>query len=439
VAERSSELPGDRGLSRALGRGDLLAFVINGIVGAGIFGLPAKVQFLLGVYGIWAILACAAIMALVVLCFAEVASRFAQTGGPFVYVSVAFGPFAGFLTGWVLWVARVTGACAICNLLLQYLAPLDPDWSRGAGRIMAAAVIFGVLTVIHYLGIKRAALLGNIVTLGKLVPLLIFVSFGLFHLDPARFAHAGLPDNARFAEAVLLLGFAFVGWENVVVTAGETRDPQREVPRAIIAGLCAVAILYVLIQVVCIGTLAQLAGSASPIVDAGRTFLGPSGAILITLGAAVSMIGTLNGAMLTISRLVYAMAAAGRLPRGLAEVHRLYRTPHVAVVFSGILVFCLTVSNQFVYLLTVSTISRLLVFAATCASLPRLRQMRAAPGARFVLPGGLIIPCAALLLIGWLLASSSWTETRDVAIWTAVGALVYAVGQWRKRPPLPVP
>jgi basic amino acid/polyamine antiporter, APA family len=433
VNPRSLEPPHDRGLSRALGRWDLVAFVINGIVGAGIFGLPAKVQSLLGVYGIWAILACAAIMALVVLCFAEVASRFVETGGPFVYVGAAFGPLPGFLTGWVLWIARVTGACAICNLLLQYTALLDPDWSSPTGRVVAAALIFGTLTVIHYLGVRRAALFGNVVTVGKLVPLLIFVSLGLFHLDPARFAHSGLPDNTRFAEAVLLLGFAFVGWEDVVVAAGEARNPQRDVPHAIIAGLCAVAVLYLLIQVVCIGTLPQLAGSARPIVDAGRTFLGPSGALLITLGAAVSMIGTLNGAMLTISRLLYAMAAEGRLPRKLAAVHRRYRTPHVAVALSGILMFGLTVSSQFVYLLTVSTISRLLVFAATCVSLPRLRQLRAAPAARFVLPGGLIIPGAALLLVTWLLASSSWTETRDVGICTAVGALIYAFGHWRGR------
>jgi basic amino acid/polyamine antiporter, APA family len=427
------EQPGDRGLSRALGRLDLIAFVINGIVGAGIFGLPGKVQSLLGVYGIWAILTCAAVMALVVLCFAEVASRFVETGGPFVYASAAFGPFVGFVTGWVLWVGRVTGACAICSLLLQYVAYFDSDWNRGTARVTGAAVIFGTLSVIHFLGVRRAALLGNIVTVGKLAPLLVFVSLGLFHLDPAHFGHTGPPVNASFAEAVLLLGFAFVGWESVVVAAGEARHPRRDLPRALLGGLAVVAVLYLLIQVVCIGTLPQLAASERPIVDAGRTFLGPAGATLVTLGAAVAMMGTLNGAMLTISRLLYAMAVAGRLPRSLAAVHPRYRTPYMAVAFSGILVFGLTVSGQFVYLLTVSTISRLLAFAVTCASLPRLRQMCGAPAARFVLPGGPIIPCAALLLIAWLLASSSWTETRDVATWATVGGLVYVAGRWRGR------
>jgi APA family basic amino acid/polyamine antiporter len=215
------------GLLRALGRWDLLALVINGIVGAGIFGLPAKVQALLGVYGLGAILVCAAIIGLVILCFAEVASRFTETGGPFIYAGAAFGPLPGFLTGWLLWIARVTGCCAICSLLLQYLADLSPVMNQGAGRSATATVIISGLTVIHVQGIRRAALFGNLVTLAKLLPLLLFVAIGLFHIDWTRFQHAEPPINERFAQAVLLLGFAFVGWESVVVAAGETRDPRR--------------------------------------------------------------------------------------------------------------------------------------------------------------------------------------------------------------------
>jgi basic amino acid/polyamine antiporter, APA family len=420
-------------LLRVLGRWDLLALVINGIVGAGIFGLPAKVQALLGVYGLAAILVCAAIMGLVILCFAEVASRFTETGGPFIYAGAAFGPLLGFLTGWVLWIARVTGCCAICSLLLQYLADLGPGLNQGAGRIATGTVILGGLTVIHVLGIRRAAFFGNLVTLAKIIPLLLFVAIGLFHIDWTRFQHARPPINEHFAEAVLLLGFAFVGWESVVVAAGETEDPRRYLPRALLTGLVLVAALYGLIQLVCIGTLPQLAASERPLVDAGRTFLGPAGTLMITLGAAVSMLGTLNGSMITISRLPYAMAAAGQLPRALAAIHPRYRTPHVAVIFSALLVLGLTLSGQFVYLLTVSTISRLLVFGVTCAALPKLRRSPGAPSARFVLLGGPIIPAAALALIGWLLASSSFAATRDVAILTACGALLYAIGRRQLR------
>src|SRR3984957_7362670 len=233
-----------RELLRAIGRWDLLALVINGIVGAGIFGLPAKVHALLGVYGLWAIIACALIIGLVVLCFAEVASRFTQTGGPFVYAVTAFGPFTGFLTGWILLAARLTGCCAICSLLLQYAAYFAPALNHGAGRVARTVIIVGALTLVHVLGIKRAVLFGNIVTVGKLLPLLIFVALGLLHVDLARFSEAPAPANAHFAQAVLLLGFAFVGWESVVVTAGETRDPQRDLPFSLIAGLSAGGGLY---------------------------------------------------------------------------------------------------------------------------------------------------------------------------------------------------
>ncbi len=421
--------PEGSSLLRALGRWDLLALVINGIIGAGIFGLPAKVQALLGVYGLAAILGCAAIIGLVILCFAEVASRFTETGGPFIYAGAAFGPLLGFLTGWVLWVARVTGCCAICSLLLQYLADLGPAMNQGAGRVATAAVILGGLTVIHVQGIRRAAFFGNLVTVAKVVPLLLFVAIGLFHVDWTIFRHARPPTNEHFAEAVLLLGFAFVGWESVVVAAGETLDPQRYLPRALIAGLVLVAALYGLIQLVCIGTLPQLAASERPLVDAGRTFLGPAGTLMITLGAAVSMLGTLNGSMITISRLPYAMAAAGELPRALAAIHPRYRTPHVAVVFSALLVLGLTLSGQFVYLLTVSTISRLLVFGVTCAALPKLRRSPGVSSARFVVLGGPLIPAAALALIVWLLASSAFAAIRDVAVLTACGALLYAIGR----------
>jgi basic amino acid/polyamine antiporter, APA family len=424
---------GDRGLLRAIGRWDLLALVINGIVGAGIFGLPAKVHALLGMNGLWAIIACAAIIGLVILCFAEVASRFEQTGGPFVYAATAFGPVAGFLTGWVLWVARVTGCCAICNLFIQYAAYFSPNINHGAGRTLAAVSIVGTLTFIHFVGIKRAVLFGNLVTVGKLLPLLIFVAVGVLHLDPMRFSQSGPPLIGHFAQAVLLLGFAMVGWESVVVTAGETRNPQRDLPFALLAGLCSVALLYLLIQIVCIGTLSQLSTSERPVVDAARTFMGPAGATLITLGALISMVGTLNVTMLTVSRVPYAMALAGQVPRVLGRVHPHYRTPYVAVVLSGVIVLALTLSSSFVYLLTVSTISRLLVFAVTCASLPKLRRMAAVPAARFVLPGGLLIPCAAVTMIAWLLISSSWAESRDVTILILFGSLMYAVGKWRAQ------
>ncbi|MGA2778566.1 MAG: APC family permease [Steroidobacteraceae bacterium] len=420
-------------LLRELGRWDLLALVINGIVGAGIFGLPAKVQALLGVYGLWAILACAAIMGLVILCFAEVASRFEQTGGPFVYARIAFGPDLGFLTGWVLWVARLTGCCAICNLLLGYAAYFGTGFDRGAGRAAIATAVIGGLCVLHIFGIRRSALFANMITVAKLIPLCIFVGFGMAAIDPSGLLSAPPPAHPRFAEAVMLLSFAFVGWESVVVTAGETRNPQRDLPFALLVGLACVAILYFGVQLVCMGTLPQLASSERPIVDAGRGFLGQGGATLIVVGAVVAMIGTLHGSMLTISRLPYAMADAGQMPRFLAIVLPRLRTPVWAILVSGAIVLLFTLSSTFVYLLALSTISRLLVFAVSCAAVLKLRRMPEAPPARFRLPGGFVLPGATLVLLAWMLSSCSWTEARDVAMLVSVGAIAYAIAGWRRR------
>lgn len=428
-----------RGLARELGRWDLVALVLNGIVGAGIFGLPSKVHALLGAWGIAAIAACALIMTLVILCFAEVSSRFSETGGPYVYVREALGPFAGFETGWLLWIARLTGICAIGNLMIQYLSFLDPALGSGWPRQLILVGTLGALTVLHITGVKRAALVGNVITIAKLAPLLIFVGVGLGAIEPARFDFSVRPSNANFSNAVLLLGFAFVGWETAVVAAGELRDPRRDTPFALLLGVGIVALLYTAIQVVSIGTLADLAGSERPLADASRTFMGSAGASFIVAGAVVSMLGTLNGGMLTVSRLPFAMAEQGQLPAVLAAVHPRYKTPVPSILLSAAIIMGLTLTSTYVYVLTISTIARLLVFAATCVSLPILRRTEQARPALFRLRGGLVIPAAALAFIVWLLASTSLKESRDVGIAALAGAIVYLIaraGRGTRTPPV---
>ena len=341
----------------------------------------------------------------------------------------ALGPFAGFETGWLLWIARLTGICAIGNLMIQYLAFLDPALGSGWPRQLILVGTLGVLTVLHITGVKRAALVGNVITIAKLAPLLIFVGVGLGAIEPARFDFSVVPSNASFSSAVLLLGFAFVGWETAVVAAGELRDPRRDTPFALLLGVSIVALLYMAIQVVSIGTLAGLAGSERPLADASRTFMGSAGASFIVAGAVVSMLGTLNGGMLTVSRLPFAMAEQGQLPAMLASVHPRYRTPVPAILLSAVIILGLTLTSTYIYVLTISTIARLLVFAATCVSLPILRRSEATRPALFRLRGGLAIPAAALVFIIWLLASTSLTESRDVGIAALAGALLYFGGR----------
>jgi APA family basic amino acid/polyamine antiporter len=416
-------------LVRALGRWDLVAFVINGILGAGIFGLPAKVHALLGAWGIVAIVACALLVGVIIACFAEVSSRFRETGGPYLYAAEAFGPTVGFLVGWLLWLSRITGICAVTGIMVEYLAYLLPSVATGAPRVALVVTVVVGLSLLHISGVKRAANVGNVLAALKLAPLLLLVGVGMMHIVPARFDFSVIPSNHDFSNGVLLLAFAFVGWESALVAAGELRDPRRDMPFAIAIGLAAVALLYVAIQVVCVNVVPQLATSTRPLADAARATLGPPGATLIVVGAVVSMLGTINGGVLTVSRLTFAMADAGQLPRWLAAVHPRYLTPVSSIVLAGVVTIALTLSSTFVYLLTVSTIARLLIFAVCCVALPVLRRREADLPALVRIPGGVVIPGLALVLIAWLIAGSSWSATRDVVISVAVGAVLLAVSK----------
>jgi len=416
-------------LVRALGRWDLVALVINGVLGAGIFGLPSKVHALLGAWGIVAIVVCALLMGVIVACFAEVSSRFRETGGPYLYAAEAFGPTTGFLIGWLLWLSRITGICAVTGIMVGYVAYAVPSVTGGAPHAALVIAVYAGLSLLHISGVKRAANFGNVLTVLKVAPLLLLVGVGAFRFTPTRFDFTVIPSNHAFSNGVLLLAFTFVGWESALVAAGELRDPQRDTPFAITIGLALVALLYVAIQVVCGDALPSLGTSTRPLADAARVTLGPVGATIIVVGAVVSMLGTLNGGVLTVSRLTFAMADAGQLPRSLAAVHPRFQTPVASIALAAVMSVVLTLSSTFVYLLTVSTIARLLVFAVCCVALPVLRRRETGLPAMVRIPGGVVVPALALGLIAWLLLGSSWRETRDVAIAVAGGALLLAIAR----------
>lgn len=420
---------GESGLLRVVGRWDMVALVINGIVGAGIFGLPQKVHALLGAWGLLAIVACAVLMGFIIACFGEVSSRFSETGGPYLYTQEAFGPFTAFVVGWLLWLARVTGLCAIASVLAEYLSFLLPAVGNGVPRALLLTCVIGGLAALHIRGTRGATRFGTIVTIAKLTPLLLFVALGIPHIDAAQFDFAVHPGRKDFSAAVLLLGFAFVGWETALVAAGEMREPRMDAPFSLGVGLAGVAALYVGIQAVCVGTLPGLAQSTRPLADAALTFLGPAGATIIVIGAMISMLGTINGGVLAISRIPFAMAEAKQLPRALARLHPEFRTPVLSIVISCGVVLLLTLTRGHIYLLTISTISRLFVFAITIVAIPVFRRRPTMAPALFHLPGGMTIPVIALGLIVWLLTGTSWKETRDVVIATAVGAAIFVVGR----------
>lgn len=417
------------GLVREIRRWDLTAVVINSIIGAGIFGLPAAVFAMVGVYSLAAFLLCALLVALIIICFAEVSSRYEDTGGPYLYAREAFGPVVGFEVGWLMWISRLTAFAANCNLMIAYLGYFMPSVATGTFRAITITVIVTTLTAINVIGVRGAARVTDVLTIAKLVPLILFVAVGLFFIDAERYAPAELPSLGDLSVSVLLLVYAFTGFEMAAVPSGEARNPRRDLPWALLTSIAAVTVFYFLIQLVAVGTLPGLAESERPLADAGQLFLGPYGAAIISAGAVVSILGNLNVTLLVVPRLPFAMAERRELPGPIASVHERFHTPHVSIYMCGLIILILTLTGTFIYAATISVLARLLGYAATCAALPVLRRREDAPPAAFVAPFGIAISVVSLLLVGWLLLNTTGEQARDAGIAAAVGLVIYAVAR----------
>jgi basic amino acid/polyamine antiporter, APA family len=411
----------DEKLVRGIGRWDLTAIAINTIIGAGIFGLPAKVQALIGSYSLVAFVLCAVIIGFIVLCYAEVSSRFSSTGGPYLYAKEAFGSVVGFEVGWLYWIVRVTTFAANCNLFVTYLGFFVPSANEGALRIAFITLVVLIITIVNFIGVRESTVTTNIFTVGKIVPLLIFVAVGLFFVQPANFSFTAVPEYSAFSSAVLLLIYAFVGFEAAVIPAGETKEPEKNVPFAILTALGIVAVLYILIQIVTIGTLPELAQSQRPLADAATVFLGTFGAAFITVGALISIFGNLNVGVLSATRLLFGMSEQKELPAVLAKTHEKFKTPYVSIAITGIVILVLAIQSSFVTALTIATITRLLVYATTCLALPVLRRRNDLPAAPFSAPLGVLAALLSLALIVWLLTNVDFAK-EGLAILIAAGA-----------------
>ncbi len=412
-------------LVRGIRRWDLVAICINGIIGAGIFGLPSRVYGLIGTYSLIAFVACALVVALIILCFAEVSSRFEETGGPYLYAREAFQPAVAFEIGWLIWLARVTAFAANCNLLINYLGFFWLSATTPLWRALVIILVVTVLAIINLLGIRQAAIVSNAFTIGKLVPIILFIAAGLFFLNPQAYELGATPSTGDFSKSVLLLVYAFTGFEMATIPAGEVRDPQRNLPRALLIAIVVVATLYILIQVVCVGTLPGLAQSQKPLADAGSQFLGAAGGAIISAGAIISISGNLNILLLSGSRLPFAMAEQKQLPAVVGKIHGRFFTPYISILITAGLMLFLTLKSSFLEALTISTIARLVTYGATCLALPVFRTRRETQPALFRLPGGTVIAILSLLLIVWLLLNSTLKEAWAATVAAAVGLAIY--------------
>jgi amino acid transporter len=416
-------------LVRVVGLAGLTAIALNGVVGSGIFLLPATVYALAGAAAPVAYLLAALVAALVVACFAEAGSRTDETGGPYLYAREAFGDFAGFLVGWMFLLSRLAAAAAVANALVTSLGYLVPLLGGGVGRFAAITVVVGAVATVNVFGVRGASFAVNLLTVAKLVPLLVFVGVGLFFVDTSRITLLALPALGSLRQAALLLVFAYGGFENANVPTEEALNPRRHLPTALLVTIAAVTLLYVLIQVVAQGTLPELATSATPLASAARRVMGSPGGWMLTAGAVVSTLGSISALVLVGPRVLYALARHGQLPAVLARIHPRHRSPYWAVVVFAVLTWAVALGGGFAELVALSAVARLLFSASTCLAVPVLRRRAGlAPG--FVLPGGPVIPLLAAGLSVWLLTDLTRVQATAGALGVASGVAAYACHRW---------
>jgi amino acid transporter len=417
--------PADGQLLRGLRKWDVVALVINSVVGAGIFGLPSQVFALAGAYSLAAYAAAAVAIGLIVLCFAEVGSRFGATGGPYLYARAAFGPLAGFQVGWLMWVARIAGFASLINLFVTYVAFFVPAASGDASRAAVILTIVTVLAIVNIVGVRTTAAVTNVLTAAKMLPLFALAVAGVFLFRTNGSAGEGVPSYRAFSQAALLLMFAYMGFEGAVIPSGEMRNPRRDLPFALLAGMAVVTLVYIGVQAVCIATVSELAHAQRPLTDAASRVFGGAGASVVALAALVSIGGILNAILFATPRLLFAMAGNGELPDVFARTHARYRTPVAAILATTIVAAIVALFSTFISALTISTIVRLLAYMATCAALPALRRRGDVPSPSFVVAFGALVAASAIALSVWLVSNSAWNELGAAALFVAGGIALY--------------
>lgn len=416
----------ERGLLRAVSRWQLVGLAINDVVGSGIYLLPAAAAALLGAASVWAVVVAGLAAALLVLCFAEASSYFDEPGGAYLYTREAFGRFVGFEVGWMTWLSRVAALASFATGLVQALTVFWPGAESRWGRIGIICGLILPLAAINVRGVSAGARTAIVLVIAKMLPLVFFIAVGAWFIDGTHLAILAAPRGGALGQAALLLLFAYGGFENTPVAAGEYHNPRRNVPFALLSMILVVTLLYGAVQWVALGTLPGLARSVSPLADAAQGFAGRSGAWLLTLGATFSITGIAGSTMLTGPRYLFALASDGYGPRWLARVHPQYRTPALAIVAQAVIALALAMSGSFVGLASLSIIARVATYIGTAAAVPILRR-RLADRASVHLPLGPTIPIAALLVATALLGSATAASLFGVASALLAGAAIYGL------------
>jgi len=390
VSETDQQETSHEGLVRAIGRWSLAALIVNCIIGSGVFGLPSVLAGLLGPASVLAVVLAAAAMGVIMACVAEAASRFTETGGPYLYAREAFGGFMGIQVAWLVWFVRMTASAANANLFVTYLGEFWARATQPAPKALVLTLLIGVLAAINFRGVRAGTHVSNAFTAAKVGALGLVCVAGAFYLLATHRVIPQLhisPGANSWERAMVLLVFAYGGFEAALVSAGEAKDPRRDMPFGLFAALVTCALIYGLIQWVVVGVLPDPGHSVRPLADVARIVIGRAGAALIAVGALFSTYGYLSGNMLATPRVTFALAERGDFPYVFGIVHRRFRTPYVSIFVFALLVWLFAWFGSFAGNATLSAGSRLFYYGVICAAVPVLRRKKNTQ-AVFELPGG---------------------------------------------------
>ena len=421
-------------LVRSIGTVALAASIVNVTIGGGIFRLPADMAATLGATAPLAYVLCAVAMSLIVLCMAEAGSRVSMTGGPYAYIQVAFGPFAGFVAGFLLWMLLTFVMAAVATVLVGNLGVLVPALASRAASAAVLVLIYAVFAAVNIFGVERGARVNTALTIAKLLPLFLLIAGGLFAIDADNLAIVNPPDLPTLARSSILLIFAFAGIEAALVPGGEVKDPARTVPRAILLVMVAITALYAALQFVAQGVLgpALATSKAAPLAEAAGVALGGWARQLLLVGAVISMLGHAGAMILAAPRMLFAFARDGLLPSALTRLHPIHRSPFVAILVQCAVVLALAITSTFERLAILASLSTLVLYGTCCIATWELRRRDVrAGGTPFRVPAPALVIVLACVVIGWMLTSVTPAEWIAFAILVAVASAIFV---FRRRP-----
>ena len=418
-------------LMRAVGAIGIALVALNSTIGSGIFTLPSIVIEQAGAASPWLFLIVGIAIITIVLTFGQLASYFQDSGGPVLYTTTAFGPMVGFSTGWILYISRATAFAANSNALALYLGTIWPWFNIGFGRVLLITAVCSLLTWINYTGVKDGVKMLMFFTFIKLTPIILVILLGFQYIPIDFLTNASLPPAEGLGPTVLIIIYAFVGFEGATFISGEAKKPHTSLPSAMAKTSLFVCLFYFLIMVVYVSVVPETNNDVGALVALGKTLLGPIGITIMTLAAVFSIGGNLGAIMLAVPRLTLALAEQNLLPKWFGVIHKDYATPGNSILFLGALSLVFALSGSFVYLVIASSLTRLLAYIISIASLPVIKSKVDKETAKnaYNLIGGYTIPIIAFFICLWITAQSNidaWILTISLL---AFGLILYGIAR----------